>query len=287
MLEVGLEPSTSLRSRLEGIGKAAVEVVAGGAGVAGTIALATGLDPNEGIEEGMAGVGRRASAEAGALSTMSVLWAAREGGADQAYLGVAPVTPRLLAGRLLAVAASISDEVGREATSGEQRAQGLDVVLLVVVAVALGVRRGRGDAPGVVVGNVGSQTTDGGGLAGTRVDAGIQVGCGLNVGGPAEPAGMASIEVHAHVGEVELLQGIDGQLLVGGGRSAALRNVHVGDHVGEGVGLDDQDGADVGVLHENLADGVNVRLVVGGTSVRNRKFSVGGSGGAEYGNVSN
>ena len=67
LLKVGLEPGASLRSRLEGIGKAAVEVVAGGAGVAGTIALATGLDPDESVEEGVAGVGRRAGAEAGAL----------------------------------------------------------------------------------------------------------------------------------------------------------------------------------------------------------------------------
>ena len=48
-----------------------MEVVAGGAGVAGAIALAAGLDPDESVEEGMAGVGRRAGAEAGALSTVS------------------------------------------------------------------------------------------------------------------------------------------------------------------------------------------------------------------------
>ena len=78
LLKVGLEPGASLRSRLESIRKAAVEVVTGGAGVAGTITLATGLDPNESVEEGMAGVGRRPSAEAGALSTVSDVDGERE-----------------------------------------------------------------------------------------------------------------------------------------------------------------------------------------------------------------
>ena len=194
------------------------------------------------------------------------------------YLDVAPVTPLLLAGRLLAVAAGVRDEVGREASGGEQRAQGLDVVLLVVVAVALRVRRGRGDAPGVVVGNVGSETTNGSRLASVLIDAGIQVGSGLNVGGPAEPTGVTSIEVHGHMRKVELLEGIDGQLLVGSRRSAALRDVHVGHHVGKRVGLNDQDGADVGVLHKDLADGVDVGLVVGGAIAGNSEFAVGGSG---------
>ena len=209
------------------------------------------------------------------------MWTAKgkDRGRDlQAYLDVAPVTPLLLAGRLLAVAASIGDEVGREASRAKERAQGLDVVLFVVVAVALGVRRGRGNAPGVVVGNVGGQAADGSGLAGARVDAGIQIGSGLDVGGPAEPAGVASIEVHGHMRKVELLEGIDGQLLVGSRRSAALRDVHVGHHVGKRVGLNDQDGADVGVLHKGLADGVDVGLVVGGAIVGNRKLAVGGSG---------
>ncbi len=79
LLKVGLEPLASLRSRLESIRKATVVVVAGGAGVAGAIALATGLDPDEGVEEVMAGVGGRANTEAGALSTMLDVDCEREG----------------------------------------------------------------------------------------------------------------------------------------------------------------------------------------------------------------
>ncbi len=65
--KVGLEPLASLGSGLEGIRQAAVVVVAGGAGIAGTVTLATGLDPGKGVEEGVAGVGAGANAEAGAL----------------------------------------------------------------------------------------------------------------------------------------------------------------------------------------------------------------------------
>jgi len=78
LLEVGLEPLASLGSGLEGIRQAAVVVVAGSRGVAGAVALATGLDPDEGIKKVVAGVGSRAGTEAGAL-------------------GVAPVTPLGLA----------------------------------------------------------------------------------------------------------------------------------------------------------------------------------------------
>ncbi len=282
LLEVGLEPLASLGGGLEGIGEAAVVVVAGSAGVAGAVALATGLDPDEGIEEAVAGVGGRARTEAGALFSVSKFCEGdKRDGALETHNGVAPVTPLRLAGGLLAVAASVGDEVSREAGVGEERAEGLDVVLLVVVGVALGVRRGGGDAPGVVVGNVGGQAADRSGLAGARVDAGKQIGGGLDVGGPAEPPGVASIEVHGNVGQVELLEGIHGQLLVGRGGAAALGDVHVGDQVGKGVGLNDQDGADIRVLDEERADGADVALVVGGTTAGDGELAVGGSSGTK------
>jgi hypothetical protein len=78
LLEVGLEPLAGLGGGLEGIRQAAVVVVAGSGGVAGAVALTTGLDPDEGVEQVVAGFGRGAPAEAGAD-------------------GVAPVTPLKLA----------------------------------------------------------------------------------------------------------------------------------------------------------------------------------------------
>ena len=276
LLEVGLEPLAGLGGRLQGIRPAAVEVVASRGGVASAIALTAGLDPDKGIEQVMARVGRRASTEAGAN-------------------GIAPVTPLGLscmllvseylgkeAGRehtsgLLAAAASVGNEVSGEAGRGEERAKGLNVVLLIVVGVGRRVRRGRGDAPGVVVGNVGGQATDSSRLAGVLVDAGKQVSGGLDVGGPAEPASVASVEVHGHVRQVQLLERIHGQLLVCRGGAAALLDAHVGHHVGKGVRLNDQEHANVRVLDDHLADTVNVALVVGRAAVCDRPLAVGRS----------
>lgn len=117
LLKVGLEPRTGLGGGLEGVVLAAVVVVADGRGVRGAVALAAGLDPDEGVDERRARVGGRPRAEAGAD-------------------GVAPVTPRLLAGRLLAGAALVDDELGVPALCGEEGSEGLNVALLVEVGVA-------------------------------------------------------------------------------------------------------------------------------------------------------
>jgi hypothetical protein len=59
LLEVSLEPGTSLRSRSKSISVAAVGVVASSARVAGTVTLSTRLDPNNGINKRITGVGGR------------------------------------------------------------------------------------------------------------------------------------------------------------------------------------------------------------------------------------
>jgi len=242
-------------------------IITSGRGVAGTIAFTTGLDPDKGISELGSSVGGGAGAEAGAN-------------------GVAPVAPLNLAGGLLAGTASVGDEVGREAGSGEEGLEGLNVLLLVIVGVGAGVGGGASQAPGVVVGNVGDEPTDRSRLASVLVDAGKEISSGLDVGGPSQPTGVTSIEVHGNVGQVELLEGVDSQLLVGGRSSAALGNAHVGDHVGKRIGLDDEDGADVRVSNEILADAVDVGLVVGSTAVGNGPFAVGsGSSAVTVGKV--
>ena len=83
--EVSLEPGSGLRSRHKSVRKTAVGVVAGGGGVGAAVALAAGLDPDEGVLEWVTGVGAGAGAEAGALD-------------------VAPVTPCLLRGGLDTIA---------------------------------------------------------------------------------------------------------------------------------------------------------------------------------------
>lgn len=86
-LKVLLEPLSGLGRVAHGAVVRAAEVVeAGGGRVGDAIALAAGLDPDEGVRELRPGVGRRAPAEADALL-------------------VAPVAPLLLAGGLLSGAA--------------------------------------------------------------------------------------------------------------------------------------------------------------------------------------
>jgi hypothetical protein len=64
--------------------------------------LATGLDPDKSIDERVVGVGSRSDTEASALD-------------------VAPISPSLLASRLLTAAASVNNEVGWEAFGTEQK----------------------------------------------------------------------------------------------------------------------------------------------------------------------
>jgi len=128
-----------------------VGIVASSARVASTIALSTRLDPNNGIDKRIAGVGGRQATEPSALD-------------------IAPVAPLLLRGGLHAAAALVDDEVRVPAVALEQRRDGVDVQFLVVVLVALRVRRrGRG-VIAVVVRDVGHQAAEGFGLAGVAPD---------------------------------------------------------------------------------------------------------------------
>lgn len=83
-----LEPGASLRSRLKGSSGTTVSVVALSTLVRGAIALTTGLDPNEGVDQLVAGVGSWANSKSSSL-------------------GIAPVAPFNLACGLLAVAACV------------------------------------------------------------------------------------------------------------------------------------------------------------------------------------
>jgi hypothetical protein len=69
---------------------------------------------------------------------------------------------------------------------------------------------------------------------------------------PSEPSTVASINVHHHVGQVELLQGVCNTLLVTCSRSLAGGEVGVGDQVGEGIRLNDKSDGGVWVGLEDL-----------------------------------
>jgi hypothetical protein len=138
--EVGLEPLSGLGSGDLSIRTTAHGVVAGSAGVGGTIGFSSWLDPDDGIDV------RRAGASG---------WV----GTETSVLDVAPVTP----GRsdvLLTGTALINDELSVPSARGEHRSQGVDVVDLIVVVIALGDWVGGSSTEGIVVGNVGGKTTD-------------------------------------------------------------------------------------------------------------------------------
>lgn len=127
--------------------------------------------------------------------------------------------------------------MGREAGGREQRSQGIDILLLVADGVSLRVGRAGTDAPGVVVGDVGREAAHLRRPPRRLIQVAEHARRRTDVGSPAEPAGVSGIEIHGHVGEVELLDGVGGAFLVGGGRAGALGHVQVGDEVREGIRL--------------------------------------------------
>jgi hypothetical protein len=136
-LEVSVEPSTSLRCRLESRSLAARGIVASGRGVRGTIRLrgvstsslkrhrnaetylTARLDPDECVDERVTGVGSRTRTKPSTLN-------------------IAPVTPLILAGGLLATASNINNEAGGEALLLKKGSKRVDVALLITVGVLAG-----------------------------------------------------------------------------------------------------------------------------------------------------
>ena len=195
-----------------------MRVKAGSAAVRGTVALSARLHPDKGILKRIASVGGGSNAEAGALN-------------------VTPITPCLLSSGLNSVARCVHDEVSWEAGGGEKRGEGVDISFLVAVRIALSVRGAGRGRPGVVVGNVSGETADGGGFASSSVKLSEKSCGGLDVGGPSEPSGVAGIEIHAHVGQIELLDGIGNALLVGICSIGTLLHAQICHQVGQAVGF--------------------------------------------------
>lgn len=73
---------TGFRGRLEGILKTAVEIVALGRGVTGSVRLSTGLNPDESVDEIITSVGGGADTESSALEVAPVTLFDLGGGLD-------------------------------------------------------------------------------------------------------------------------------------------------------------------------------------------------------------
>jgi len=100
----------------------------------------------------------------------------------------------------------------------------------------------------IVVGDVGGKTAEECRGTSVLVDVGEELSSRSQVGGPTQPAGVTSIDVHVDTEGVEGLESVDDTLLVGALGARAFSDVHVGNHVGEGIGLDDSNNADIRVL---------------------------------------
>lgn len=238
VLKVSLVPLAGLGRGLVGIRLAAEAVVADGGAVAGTVRLATGLDPHESVGELEASVSSGADTETGTAD-------------------VAPVTP-FLTETLDTVAASINDGVVWHTSRLELLTELGDVDLLVLALVVLGIRGGRelagAQVPGVPASNVGGNTTELLGGASSLVSLGQLLGARLEVSIPAEPTAVTSVEVHNDVGKIEGLKGISDTVAVAGSAVLAGLEVAVGDQVGERIRLDDQGESRVGVGLEEIGN---------------------------------
>jgi hypothetical protein len=266
LLEVGLEPGTGFRSGLEGCGGTAVGVITDSGGIGSTVALTTWLDPDEGIEESVTSVGA---------------WA----GTETSSHSVTPITPFVLASWLLARSALVSDEVSIPTVALEERSEGVDVSLFVTNTVDVGellsVRRAGGDGPGVVVSNVGSKTTERSWRTGGLVETSEVWARLRQIVWPSEPTSVASIEIHGNVRHVQGLDRIVDAVFISSLSVGALGDTHVGDHVGNTVGLNDQSDWDIWVILEDGDHAVNVlSLITIDTIVGDGKFTVGGKSSA-------
>ena len=125
----------------------------------------------------------------------------------------------------------------------------MNIEELVVVGVTLSNGVGRRGDKSVVVGDVGGKTTDTGSRSATSLlEEAVEEGSsGLQIGGPPEPASVASIDVDVDVGLGKSLPSVDGKSLVSGLGVGAFGDVQVGDQVGQTIRLIDSDDANIRV----------------------------------------
>lgn len=116
----------------------------------------------------------------------------------------------------------VGDEVSGVPGRNKEWRKRVDVFLLVAVGIARRVRCACGNTPGIVVGHVRRQTTDGGRLASSGVDLSKERSSRSDVSAPSEPSSMTSIKVHSHVCQIQLRESILDTGEVGGLSVGAL-----------------------------------------------------------------
>lgn len=151
-----------------------------------------------------------------------------------------------------------------EANLLQQRCQCVDVVLLVEVRVRLLCWVLR-TTEQVEVRHIGGEATDRRTIAGALENGGEHLSGGLDVSGPTKPTRVTSVEVEPDVILLQFANGVGYEFLAkrrkkkrgqrGKGADlvralsiCALCDAQVGDEIGETVGFNDEDNADVGVF---------------------------------------
>src|SRR5690606_31561483 len=96
--------------------------------------------------------------------------------------------------------------------------------------------------------------------ASSLVDLGKAFSTGLEVVVPAEPATVTSIDIHDHIGEIELLESIGNTLFIALLGVLAGLQVDVGNQVRERIGFNNKSEGSVGKLLKHSADGCKAVL---------------------------
>ncbi len=191
-------------SRSESVRVGARWVVAGIRWIGSTVALSSGLNPDDGVNSRVRGRRGRARSEAGVLPKGDK-WASDASSLHwRAHLIVAPIgaIARIV---LLSRTALVNDEVSWEASCGEKRAEVLDVGKFVEALLRL-------VSEAIVVGYVGANATDpGAGVDGLGhgEDLRERARSWTEVSWPSKPSIVCSINVNSYIRE--LTEPCDGQ----------------------------------------------------------------------------
>lgn len=149
----------------------------------------------------------------------------------------------LLAGTGVGDTALVNNEVSRKAALLEMGGQAGGIVALIPAVAPLGVVLTDDGVKGVVVGDVGGETTNlvllAGSLVGSLQDLGELIGSEGKVVVPPEPATVGGVNVEVDVVLLELGDGMGDAITVGVNGTGAEGDVEVGDQVSERIGLED------------------------------------------------
>lgn len=168
-------------------------VISRRATVRGAITFTTWLDPNKSICQGITSIGSWPDAKSSALDIAPITPSILLSGLDTiaAYEGQSRLFRTYKCSRKSCLLTGICDEMGIPSCALQKRRHGVDIFLLITVAVTRGVRGAAGQRPAVVVGNVCCQATQRSGLGGIVVNLSVELSCWAQICRPTKPPSMS------------------------------------------------------------------------------------------------